>query len=101
MLYFYNRAQSRLLHVLSQITCNKAIIRFKEYYGMSRGHSISNYTRFLGGKENFNVYFSGKRRSLLNPKTAQCFFFFSLQSFGSKKARVNNDASISDRAHAP
>ena len=37
---------------------------------------FTRYTRFSGGKENFNVYFSGKRRSLLNPKTAQRFFLF-------------------------
>jgi len=29
-----------------------------------RGHSLSIYGRFLGKKENFNVFFSGKRRVL-------------------------------------
>ena len=63
-------------------------------------------------KENFNVYSSGKRRSSLHPKTAQRFFFFffffhynhflgKLKEKLARKARVNNDASISDRAHAP
>ena len=30
---------------------------------------------FFGQKENFTVYFSGKRRSLLHPNTAQRSFF--------------------------
>ena len=70
--------------------------------------AFAQYSRALfGQKENFNVYFSGKRRSLLHPNTAQRSFF-PLQSFSRKlkekvarKARVNTDASTSDRAHAP
>ena len=57
---------------------------------------------------NFNVYFSGKRRSLLHPNTAQRSFFSYYNLFLGKlkeklarKARVNTDASISDRALAP
>ena len=63
---------------------------------------------FFWQKENFNVYFSGKRRSLLHPNTAQRSFFFPLQSFLGKvkeklarKVSVNTNASISDRVHAP
>ena len=83
---------------------------------MPRGHEhdpiYSNqyaYVRALfGQKENFNVYFSGKRRSLLHPKTAQrCFFLITIFSFFLKqklarKARghMHTDASISGRAHA-
>ena len=31
---------------------------------MPRGHLVSIYARSLGKKENFTVYFSGKRQSL-------------------------------------
>ena len=58
-------------------------IRFKEYYGMPRGHWLIIYARFSGKKEDFNVHFSGKRRSLLHPNTAQRSFF-PLQSFSRK-----------------
>ena len=81
--------------------------RFKEYYGMPWGYSLRYSRAFFGQKENFNVYFSAKRRSLLHPNTAQRSFF-PLQSFSRKlkeksarKARVNTDASISDRTDAP
>ena len=68
-------------------------LALKEYYGIPRGHSLSIY----GQKENFTVYFSGKRRSLLHWNTAQRSFF-PLQSFSRKskeqlarKARVNTE----------
>ena len=75
---------------------------------MPRG-ALALYLRALfGQKENFNVYFSGKRRSLLHPKTAQRFFFSHYNLFLGKlkeklarKARINTDGSRSDRAHAP
>ena len=42
---------------------------------MPRG-ALAQYLRALfGQKENFNVHFSGKRRSLLHPNTAQRSFF--------------------------
>ena len=41
------------------------------------------FTRAFGQKENFNAYFSAKRRSLLHPNTAQRYFF-PLQSFSRK-----------------
>ena len=41
---------------------------------MPRG-ALAQYLRALfGQKENFNVHFSGKRRSLLHPNTAQRSF---------------------------
>ena len=56
---------------------------------MPRG-ALAQYLRALfGQKENFSVYFSGKRRSLLHLNTAQRSFF------------SHYNASISDRAHAP
>ena len=46
--------------------------------------AIAQYLRALfGQKENFTVYFSGKRRSLLHPNTAQRFFS-PLESFSRK-----------------
>ena len=50
---------------------------------MPRGHALSIYARFSGKKENFTVYFSGKRRSLLHPNTAQEKL--------ARKARVNTE----------
>ena len=67
-------------------------IRFKEYYGMPRG-TRSVFTL----AENFTVYFSGKRQSLLHPNTARRSFF-PLQSFSRKTRKYW--ASISDCAHA-
>ena len=58
-------------------------IRFKEYYGMPRGALAQYLCALFGQKENFNVYFSGKRRSSLYPNTAQRSFF-PLQSFSRK-----------------
>ena len=64
---------------------------------MPREHSLSIYALF-GQKENFNVYFSGKRRSLLHPNTAQRSFFSYYNVFLGKrkeklarKARVNTE----------
>ena len=53
---------------------------------MPRG-ALAQYLRALfGQKENFTVYFSGKRRSLLHPNTAQRSSF-PLQSFSRKTER--------------
>ena len=37
--------------------------------------ALSQYLRAFREKENFTVYFSGKRRTLLHPNTAQRSFF--------------------------
>ena len=56
--------------------CHIEFIRFKEYYGMPRGHSLSIHARFSGKKRtSLYIFISGKRRSLLNPNTAQRSFF--------------------------
>ena len=51
--------------------------RFKGYYGIPRGGLAQYLCALFGQKENFTVYFSGKRRSLLilHPNTAQQSFF--------------------------
>ena len=74
----------------------------------AQGALAQNLRARCGQKENFNVYFSGKRRSLLHPNTAQRYFFSHYNLFLGKlkeklarKARVNTDASTSNRAHAP
>ena len=58
------------------------------------GGTRSVFTCAFGAEENFNVYFSGKRRSLLHPNTEQRSFFpitiFSLENLkkiGPKSAR--------------
>ena len=75
---------------------------------MSRGALAQYLHALFVQKENFNVYFSGKRRSLLHLNTAQRSFFPHYNLFLGKlkeklarKARKNTEASISDRAHAP
>ena len=50
-------------------------IRFKEYSGMPRGALIQYLRALFGQKENFTVYFSRKRRSLLHPKRHNDIFF--------------------------
>ena len=42
---------------------------------MSRGAFAHYLLALFGQKENFTVYFSAKRRSLLHPNTAQRSFF--------------------------
>ena len=55
---------------------------------MSTGHSLS----LFGQKENFTVYFSGKRRSLLHPNTVQPLFFLGkLKKKMARKACVNTE----------
>ena len=78
------------------------------------GGTRSVFTCAFGAEENFNVYFSGKRRSLLHPNTAQRSFFpiiynlflRKLKEKLARKACVNTDVStvftrISDCAHIP
>ena len=50
------------------------MIRFREYYGMHRGHSVSIYELRFGQKENFTVYFSGKG-DLVTSKHGRTIFF--------------------------
>ena len=64
---------------------------------MPRG-ALAQYLRALfGQKENFTVYFSGKRRSLLHTKTAQrslfpiAIFLGKLKEKLARKARVNTE----------
>ena len=46
-------------NIIHQCGGHVEFIRFKEYYGMPRGHSLSIYARFLGKKR--TVYFRAKR----------------------------------------
>ena len=85
-------------------------IRFKEYYGMHRGHSLSINARF-SGKKRTSMYISREKGDRYHIQRRHNDLFFSLQSFFffffkeklARKARVHmyTDASISDRAHAP
>ena len=78
------------------------LLDLRSIMGCPGGEVLAQYFRALfGQKGNFNVYFSGKRRSLLHPKTAQRSFFFHYNLFLGKlkeklsqKVRVNTDASI-------
>ena len=82
-------------------------IRFKKYYGMPRGHSLSIYASF-SDKKRTSKYISRQKGDHYYIQRRHNDLFFSLQSFSKKtlkkmagKARVNTDASIWDRAHAP
>ena len=70
-------------------------VRFKEYYGMSRAHSLSIYTRF-SGKKRTSMYISREKGDHYYIQTRHndlsSFSHYNLFS-------VNTDASVSDRAH--
>ena len=83
-------------------------IRFKEYYGMPRGHSLSVYMRFLRKKRTL-MYISLEKGDHYYIQTWHNHF---LQSFYNlflgklketlpQKARTNTDVNVSDCAHAP
>ena len=85
------------------------IIRFKEYYGIPRGHSLGIYARF-SGKKRTSMYISWQKRDHHYIQTRHNDLFFTifynfllakLKEKSTRKARVITDASISDRAHAP
>ena len=59
-------------------------IRFKEYYGMSRGHSLSIYTRF-SGKKRTSLYISREKGDHYYIQTRHNCLFFPLQSFSRKR----------------
>ena len=76
--------------------------------GCPRGtHSV--FTRAFWAKRELQCIFLGKRAIIItHPNTAQRSFFSHYNPYLGKlkeklarKARVNNDASISDRARAP
>ena len=53
------------------------------------------FTRAFGQKENFTVYFSGKRRSLLHPNTTQRPFFSHYNLFlGKLKEKLARKAHV-------
>ena len=82
-------------------------IRFKEYCGMPREHLLSIYARFSGQKTT-SMYISREKAIIITSKHGTTIFFSYYNLFLGKlkeklarKARVNTEASISDRAHAP
>ena len=71
------------------------LIRFKEYYGMPRGHSPSIYGRF-SGKQRTSLYISREKGNHCYIQTRHNDLFFPLQSFSwklteklARKVRVN------------
>ena len=74
---------------------------------MPRGHSLSIYARF-SGKKRTSLYISREKGDHYYIQTRHNDLFSHYNLFLGKlkeklarKARVNTDASISDRAHAP
>ena len=49
----------------------------KEYYGISRGHSLSIYARFLGKKRTSLYVFLGGKAIIITSKHGTAIFFFS------------------------
>ena len=85
-------------------------IRFKEYYGMPKGHLLSIYVCFLG-KKGTSLYISrekgdhyyiqhGAHNDLFFPLDYN-LFLGKLEEKLARKVHVNTDASIWDRAYAP
>ena len=68
----FDKSESKFNRPFYQYGGHIKFIRFKEYYGMPRGHLLSIYVCL--GKKSFIVYFSEKRQSLLHPNTAQQSF---------------------------
>ena len=58
-------------------------IRFKEYYGMPRGHWLSIYARF-SGKKRISMYISGEKGDRHYIQTQHNDLFFPLQSSSRK-----------------
>ena len=74
---------------------------------MPRGHSLSIYARF-SGKKRTSMYISWEKAIIITSKHGTTIFFSHHNLFLGKlkeklarKARINTDASILDRAHAP
>ena len=73
---------------------------------MPRGHSLSIYARFSGKRE-FQYIISRQKgdhyytQTRHNDLSHYNLFLGTLREKSACKARVNTDASISDRAHAP
>ena len=74
---------------------------------MPRGHSLSVYMRFLG-KKRTSMYISRKKVIIITSKCGTTIFFSHYNPFLGKlkeklarKARVNTDVNVSDRAYAP
>ena len=74
---------------------------------MPRGHLLSIYARF-SGKKSTSMFISLEKAMIITSKQATTIFFSHYNLFLGKlkeklarKARVNTDASISERAHAP
>ena len=82
-------------------------IIFKEYYWMPRVHSLSIYARF-SSKKRTSMYISRQKVITIISKHGKTIFFSNynlylrkLKERLARTARVNTDASISDRADAP
>ena len=72
------------------------------------GGTCSVFMRAFRAKENFNILFLGKKAIIITPRHGTTIYFSHYNLFlgtprekSACKARVNTDASISDRAHAP
>ena len=84
------------------------VIRFKKYYGMPRGYSLSICARFSGQKRT-SRYISGEKKAIIiTSKHGTTIFFFPWKSFLWENLKKNWPksahkywASISDSAHAP
>ena len=102
MCYFTSQAQKITNRPFYQYGGHIEFIRFKEYYGMPRGHSLSIYAHFSGKKRtSMYISFLGKKAIVIISKDGTTIFFSHYNLFLGKlkeklarKARVNTDATI-------
>ena len=83
MCYFTSQAQKITNRPFYQYGGHIEFIRFKEYYGMPRGHSLSIYARF-SGKKRTSMYISREKGDRYYIQRRHNDLFFSLQSFSRK-----------------
>ena len=100
---FYYKVRHGLLQIATGITKCDGYCKLRQYI---HRHSLSIYARFRAKRE-LQCIFLGKKAIIVTPKHGTTIFFSHYNLFLGKfneklarKARVNTDASISDRAYA-
>ena len=98
--------ESPWIELLTNTAAISNLLDLSSIMGCPGGHSLSIYARF-SGKKRTSMYISRQKGDHHYIQTRHNDLFFSLQLFlgklrekSARKANVNTDASISDRAHA-
>ena len=64
---------TRSINLFTDTAAILSFFRFKEYYGMPRGHSLSIYTLFLG-KKRTSMYISREKAIIITSKHGTTIF---------------------------